>query len=220
MRRLLLLVAAACIGALALPAWAEPMTRLEMDSDVGEDLSTRVGEDRVRVVVEIPAGTDALWQLNDDGDAVVRQETEEGPRRVRHLPYPGSYGRLPQTLRPRGEGGDGGREWLGALLLAPALARGSIVEARPVGVLQLGEGGGEGGTGETHVLAVLPGTPLGEVRDLEDLEARFPGVASLVESWFRHARGDPERPGGLAGAAAAWERIDAWGEAWAEAEGD
>ncbi|MHC5062584.1 MAG: inorganic diphosphatase, partial [Planctomycetota bacterium] len=97
-----------------------------------------VGE-MVNVVVEIPAGTNSKWEV-DKSDGVLRWEIKEGePRVVQYLAYPANYGMIPATLLPKEMGGDG--DPLDVLLLGPAQARGSIVQAHLLGVLELLDGG-------------------------------------------------------------------------------
>jgi inorganic pyrophosphatase len=192
-----------------------PITRLEASDDLLEDETAFAGDDRIHVVVTIPAGTDAVWSLTEDGDALLWEHEDGTPRVVHYLPYPGSYGAVPRTRRASGDGGSAGP--LEALVLGPALARGAVVEARPIALLRLARRGVRGDT----VLAVLPGTPLGEVRDLPELEERFPGVASIVQTWFRHAAG-PEgaQVEGLEDADAARRAVEAASQAYEAAEED
>ena len=68
---------------------------------------SRSPQDGVNVVVEIPAGTNAKWEV-DKTDGALRWEFRDGkPRVVDFLGYPGNYGMIPRTLLPKEEGGDG-----------------------------------------------------------------------------------------------------------------
>ncbi|MDJ0849924.1 MAG: inorganic diphosphatase [Myxococcota bacterium] len=137
----------------------------------------------INVVVEIPAGTTAKWEVAKPSGE-LRWELEEGrPRVVRYLGYPGNYGMLPRTLLARQEGADG--DPLDALVLGAAVARGSVVRARVIGVLRLLDGGER----DDKILAVLDGDPLAEARSIRDLDERFPGVTKIVEIWFESYKG-------------------------------
>jgi inorganic pyrophosphatase len=105
---------------------------------------------------------------------------------VRYLGYPGNYGMVPRTLLPREQGGDG--DPLDVVVLGDAVARGTILEVRVVGLLKLLDGG----EWDDKLLAVQAGTALGEVEDLEQLNARFPGVTRIVEIWFENYKGPGE----------------------------
>ncbi|MDX1650340.1 MAG: inorganic diphosphatase [Myxococcota bacterium] len=202
------------------PAHAErkgddPVTRLDASHDLLEDFEAQPGEGRIHVVIEIPAGTDAKWELTEDGDGLAWEREDGRLRVVSYLPYPGSYGAVPRTRQSAQEGGDG--DPLDALILGPALARGAVVEARPVAILRLRDDGAR----DDKILAVVEGTPLGAVRDLPDLEERFPGVVTIVETWFRNYKG----PGrveveGLEDAAAAREAVARAAEAYERDEDD
>ena len=165
----------------------------------------------VNVVVEIPAGTDAKWEVGEDG--ALRWEFKDGaPRVVRYLPYPGNYGMVPRTLLSEEQGGDG--DPLDVLVLGPARERGSVVRASLVGVLTLLDDGAQ----DDKLLAVEAGTSLGHVRDLDQLEREFPGVTRIVETWFANYKGAGEiEVTGLGDGGRARAILGAASEAWARA---
>jgi inorganic pyrophosphatase len=156
------------------------------------------GPGLVNVVVEIPAGTNAKWQVAEDGSSVEWESMNGEPRVVAYLAYPASYGMIPGTFVPRESGGDG--DPLDAILLGPALERGTVAVARPIGVLFLSDDGER----DDKVLAVQTTGPLSDVADLEDLLQRYPGVGAIIETWFTHYKGpDRLRSRGMAGRAEA-----------------
>lgn len=135
------------------------------------------------VVVEIPAGTNAKWQVAEDGDS-IEWELEDGePRVVAYLAYPADYGIIPGTLVPRELGGDG--DPLDVILLGPALPRGTVTTARPIGALLLLDEGER----DDEALAVQTRGPLSDVADLADLQQRYPGVSAIIETWFTRYKG-------------------------------
>lgn len=151
-----------------------------------DGISPRSGRDRINVVVEIPAGTTAKWEVAKE-DGTLRWEFSDGdPRTVQYLGYPGNYGIVPRTLVPEEAGGDG--DPLDVVLLGPAVRRGAVVRARLLGVLRLLDDGER----DDKLLAVLDGTPMGSATDLSDLQARFNGVTSIVETWFTNYKGPGE----------------------------
>jgi inorganic pyrophosphatase len=168
----------------------------------------------VNVVVEIPAGTTAKWEV-DKQDGVLRWELEHGnPRVVQYLGYPGNYGMVPRTLLPSELGGDG--DPLDVIVLGPAVARGSVLRVHILGVLRLLDGGEQ----DDKLLAVQEGTALAAARDLDELNLRFPGVTLIVETWFRHYKG-PGRlePLGFGSADSARAILDAAAAAFESPEG-
>lgn len=137
----------------------------------------------IHAVIENPAGSSEKWEVRADGRLVP--DTEDGePIVIAHLPWPVNGGMIPRTLLSAELGGDG--EPVDVLVLGPSLPRGSLVRARPIGVLRMLEGIER----DDKVLAVLPGTPLGTVDDIGDLDARFPGVTRMLEAWYRHSGGE------------------------------
>jgi inorganic pyrophosphatase len=163
----------------------DPYT-LAGDKHLVRDLPPMAGSGQINVVVEIPAGTNAKWEVDKDSGQ-LRWEFREGkPRLVAYLGYPGNYGIVPGTLLPKETGGDG--DPLDVILLGPAVARGAVVTARPIGVLKMLDGGER----DDKILAVLVDSPLGAVTSLQQLRREFKGVAEIVELWFVNYKG----PGG------------------------
>lgn len=150
----------------------------------------------MNVVIEIPAGTNAKWEVAKDGNSVDWEIESGRPRVVQYLAYPGSYGMVPRTALPKKLGGDG--DPLDVLVLGPAIERGSVVAVRPIGVLQMLDDGER----DDKIVAVQTTGPLSDARTLESLDTRYPGVREIVETWFSSYKG----PG----------RMQA--EGWAEAE--
>ena len=150
------------------------------------DFPASTPEGAINVVVEIPAGTTAKWEV-EKSDGSLRWEFKNGkPRQVEYLGYPGNYGMVPRTLLPKELGGDG--DPVDVLVLRPAVARGEVVEARLVGVLKLVDDGEK----DDKLLAVLSDTPLGMATNLQELSAGFPGVTTIVETWFTSYKGPGE----------------------------
>jgi len=147
------------------------------------DFPARVDGGLVNVVVEIPAGTTAKWEV-DKADGALRWEMRDGrPRVVKYIGYPGNYGMVPRTLLSKELGGDG--DPLDVLLLGPAVDRGSVVQARVIGVLEMLDGGEQ----DDKLLAVAAGTNLEHVTSLEQLDREFPGVTTIVRTWFANYKG-------------------------------
>ncbi len=95
-----------------------------------------------------------------------------------YLGYPGDYGMIPRTA-----GGDG--DPLDVVVLGTMHLRGSIVAAKVIGVFHLTDAGEV----DDKILAVVPGEPMGEVNGMAELDASYPGVSSIVETWFTHYKG-------------------------------
>lgn len=148
----------------------------------------------VNVVVEIPAGTNQKWEV-DESDGVMRWEFKNGaPRVVKYLGYPGNYGMIPRTLMAADEGGDG--DPLDVIVIGAPAQRGDVLHCRVIGVLAMLDGGER----DDKLLAVCEGNALSEVRSLEQLDAQFAGARSIVETWFTNYKGPGKmEPGGWSG---------------------
>jgi len=141
------------------------------------------GDRLLHAVVEIPAGTNAKWEVEKESGQ-LRWEQEGGvPRVVQYLAYPGNYGMVPRTALPRSEGGDG--DPLDLLVLGPALERGTMVSVRLIGVLHLVDEGER----DDKLLAVPQVGPFSELRELAQLRERYPGSLEILETWFTNYKG-------------------------------
>jgi len=216
------LVLAAAAALLSLPALSRVGDRIDVeytspdeytlvpDRHLVDDIEPMADGGRIHVVVEIPAGTTAKWEV-DKSDGALRWEFKKGkPRIVKYLGYPGNYGMVPRTLLPKELGGDG--DPLDVIVLGPAVERGAVVSARVLGVLKLLDGGEQ----DDKLLAVLDGTALAEAANLEELEAKFHGVSTIVETWFANYKGPGEMESkGYAGPEEAGRVLEAAIEAYA-----
>ncbi len=140
----------------------------------------------VNVVVEIPAGSNAKWEV-DKSDGSLRWEIRDGkPRVVQYLAYPANYGMIPRTLLPKELGGDG--DPLDVFLLGPAQPRGSLVPARLLGVLQLLDGGEQ----DDKLIALAVDAPMPGVSSLAELDEKYPGVSRILEIFMTGYKGPGE----------------------------
>jgi len=151
-------------------------------NDFLRDYAPTDSNGNINVVVEIPAGTNAKWEVTATGQ-LTWDFKDEKPRIVAYLGYPGNYGMIPRTILPKDQGGDG--DPLDVIILAPAVPRGSIVEARPIGVLKLLDRGEQ----DDKIIAVLPDSPLGSVSGLDELQSEFKGITDILDIWFSNYKG-------------------------------
>ncbi len=149
------------------------------------------GSTAVNAVVEIPAGTADKWEVAETGRALAIEREAGRRRRINYLPYPANYGFIPQTRLETEDGGDG--DPVDLVLLGPATPCGAVVRARIVGVLRLIDDEER----DDKILAVRPGAPLGDVRSIDGLQDRYPGVLEILETWFVHYEGPGNRSRGF-----------------------
>lgn len=138
----------------------------------------------IHVVIENPAGTNEKWEVRADG-RLIQERVDGEPVLIPYLPWPVNAGMVPRTLMSEALGGD--KEPLDVLVLGPARARGELVRAVPIGLLRVVDRLER----DDKILAVVPGTLFGDIRDIAELEDRAPGVRETLEIWYAHSR-----PGG------------------------
>lgn len=126
----------------------------------------------VQVVIEIPSGSTAKWEVRNGK-----------PRIVNYLGYPGHYGMIPGTLLPKSAGGDG--DPLDAIVIGTAIERGEIVAVKLIGVMVLIDQGEQ----DDKLIAVCAGSPLFAVDSIKQLDEEYPGISEILEIWFSNYKG-------------------------------
>jgi inorganic pyrophosphatase len=170
---------------------------LAADRNLLDAAPATAGSTAVHVVVEIPAGTADKWEVAENGHVLAIERSDGRLRRIDYLPYPANYGFIPRTRLGAEAGGDG--DPVDVVLLGPATPCGAVVRARILGALRLIDDGER----DDKLLAVRPGSALGDVRDVDDLKDQYPGVLDILETWFLHYKGAANSSRGFVGAEAA-----------------
>jgi inorganic pyrophosphatase len=142
------------------------------------DFTAKNDNNTINAAIEIPAGTNAKFETSTETGRMFWELKKGAPRLVKFLGYPGNYGMVPRTI-----GGDG--DPLDVVVIGGNLMRGSVAQVKVIGVLRLIDGGDN----DEKLIAVIPGTPLGDLNSLEELNAQYPGVTSIIESWFTNYKG-------------------------------
>lgn len=137
----------------------------------------------IQVVVEIPSGTTAKWEVNKTDGKLYWEIRDDKPRIVKYVGYPGNYGMIPQTLLPYEAGGDG--DPLDVLVLGSPIERGKVVQVKLIGVLKLLDGGEQ----DDKLIAVMPGTAFYTVNSIAELDTQFVGVSTIIATWFENYKG-------------------------------
>ena len=131
----------------------------------------------VNVVVECPAGTNDKWEVDRDG--VLRLQWDgERPKQIKFLPFPVNYGIVVHSLVPADTGGE--EEQLDIQVLGPAFERGTVLKVHVIGALALLDKGSQ----DDKLLGVAEGTLFADIRDIAELDQRFPGLSKVLESWW------------------------------------
>lgn len=148
-----------------------------------DDFSTFSNDSVVNMVVEIPAGTDQKWEVRKDNGQLAWDVKDGKPRIIQYLAYPFNYGMIPQTKLPKELGGDG--DPLDVIALGATERRGSVVRVRPIGVLKLIDSGER----DDKIIAVKIQGPLSEISSLQELEIKYPGIKTIIETWLVNYKG-------------------------------
>jgi inorganic pyrophosphatase len=137
----------------------------------------------LNLLIEIPAGTQQKWEAMKSGKGLKWDRKDGELRIINYLPYPGNYGMVPRTLLPYSDGGDG--DPLDVLLLGRGVQRASIVAVKPIGVLRLLDDNQQ----DDKIIAVPLTGPLSNIDSLVELNERYPGAATIIETWFLNYKG-------------------------------
>ena len=137
----------------------------------------------INMVIEIPTGTTAKYELNKVSYTLEMDSIDNKPRHIDYLGYPGNYGMIPNTILPKNKGGDG--DPLDILLLGPPEIRGSVVKVSVIGVLQLLDNGEQ----DDKLIAINPNSSWNKVNSLEDLDNYYPGTKTIISTFFQNYKG-------------------------------
>ena len=137
----------------------------------------------VNMVVEIPAGSLEKWEVNKVTGRIERDRIDGQPRTIDYLGYPGNYGFIPQTVLLKEAGGDG--DPLDVLVIGEQVDRGTVLRCKLLGVLKLFDNGEQ----DDKLIAVSEGSNLSKVNTLAELDAQYPGILSIIETWFTNYKG-------------------------------
>ena len=158
----------------------------------------------VLAIIEIPAGTNAKWEVTKDGRAIEWEREDNAYRIVKYLAYPFNYGMVPQTTLPISSGGDG--DPLDIAVLGPTRPRGTVVGVRIIGILRLLD---RDETDDKLVAVDISG-PMGGIRSLDELDSSFAGVTDIVATWFTNYKGPGvTKSNGFENAEEAWKMLKA-----------
>lgn len=142
------------------------------------DISMYDNEGNIRVVIEIPAGSNEKWEVNKKTGIIERDSIDGKPRTIDYLGYPANYGFIPQTFLPKELGGDG--DPLDAIVLGERKSKGAIVSCQILGVLKLTD---RGEMDDKLVLADI-NSPFAELNSLDELQSKYPGLMMIIQEWF------------------------------------
>lgn len=124
--------------------------------------------EELNVIIEIPSGSRVKYEVDKDTGLIMYDRVLYSP-----MHYPANYGFVPQTLWEDGDP-------LDVLVLgAEPLVPGCLVKVRPIGVLDMIDGG----EGDAKVLAVPVADPrMKNMKDISDVE---PHILDEIQHFFK-----------------------------------
>ncbi|MCW8980817.1 MAG: inorganic diphosphatase [Altibacter sp.] len=147
------------------------------------DINPLLDDGDINAIIEIPAGTLDKWELDKSTGEIRWAMIDEHPRVVHYIGYPGNYGMIPQTLLSKEKGGDG--DPLDVLVLGPPVERGQLLKSKIIGVLYLLDRGEQ----DDKLIAVSSDSPMYDVNNLDELNAKYKGVIEILQMWFTNYKG-------------------------------
>lgn len=161
-----------------------PLQLVEQDELIQLDVASLTPfadstESIVRVVIEIPAGSNDKVEINK------QTQVFEIDRKVFYLPYPANYGFVPGTLSDPAKGGDG--DPLDLIFLSTRVKTGSVLEGYPIATLRLVDRGEE----DAKLLVVPKDSTLRVLNCMtwDCILTDYPQVPQLLEDWFLSYKG-------------------------------
>lgn len=135
---------------------------------------------KLRAVIEIPAGTNNKIEYNSSSFKFEIDKENGKDRVIKYLPYPGNYGFIPGTLSNTNDGGDG--DALDIIVISSAIPSGTLLEVNPIAILKLIDNGEK----DYKVIAIPSDTKLRtiDVSSLDEINSKYSHALSTIENWF------------------------------------
>ena len=138
----------------------------------------------INAVVEISSGTLEKWEVDKKSGKIERDIENGRHRKINYLGYPSNYGMIPRTQLPKELGGDG--DPLDVLILGEPIPRGSVVQVKLIGVMNMLDDGER----DDKLIAVLTDkTIFSNIDNIEEFDRLFPGSLLIIRTWFANYKG-------------------------------
>jgi len=173
----MLLVLWSSVG--ASPIFVDESLPLKKDRHLINDVAFSVSDNVFNAVVEIPAGSSQKWEVDKISGQIEWEKRKGKYRVIDFLAYPGNYGFIPQTYQSVAMGGDG--DPLDVLILGEALPKGTVVEIKILGSLNLLDGGE---IDDKYIAIPVNSKLFKKVKDLDDAFIKYPGSIEIIRTWF------------------------------------
>ena len=149
-------------------------------------LSTFTKSNDIRMVVEIPSGTNKKIEYNQDINIFEIDKINGENRIINFLSYLGNYGFVPSTLMKKEFGGDG--DPLDILLISESLKTGTVIDVIPIALLVLEDNY----ENDVKIIAIPANKNLQivKVKSYEDLRNDYPELLQIIQLWFLNYKAD------------------------------
>ena len=151
--------------------------------DVQSAAKTSVEGDTFPVIVEISAGMLQKWEADKSLKFLAVEKVDGACRRINYLGYPANYGFIINTMLSTEDGGDG--DPIDAFVLGDPIHRGTLINARPIGVIKMLDHGAR----DDKVITVPNTNAFRQVDSLKALEALYPGSLTILQTWLENYKG-------------------------------
>ncbi len=142
------------------------------------DYKAQNADGTVNTVIEIPAGTNDKFEVNEETGKMCWEFKNGVPRVIKYLGYPVNYGNIPRTM-----GGDG--DSLDMLTLGKFERRGLVLPVKLIGVMHMIDDGEV----DDKLIGVVQGSDFSAYNDFSALAADFPGIENILQTWFEKYKG-------------------------------
>jgi len=155
------------------------VSKLSTGKDVPHDIN---------VVIEIPAGSGVKYEVDKESGALIVDRVVFTP-----MVYPAAYGFIPGTLADDGDPADA------LVLISAPLLPGSVIRARPIGLLLMEDEAGK----DEKIICVPHDKVYPEFTDIHEV-SQLPAIKrDTIKHFFEHYK-DLEK--------GKWVKITGWGD--------
>ncbi len=140
----------------------------------------------VNAVIEVPSGENQKWMVSKKTGKLKWEKKNNSFRYIKYLGYPVNYGIIPQTITPKGDGGDG--DPIDILVIGEKFTKGSVVKVKIIGVMKMLDNGEV----DDKLLGIFIDSKIINVNllsDINDLKNNYPGMLEIFKIWFENYKG-------------------------------
>lgn len=166
------------------PWYAEDtLYQIVPDKNYITEIEPVLDDGSIQVVIEMPAGTRAKWEVSESGDLMEWTFKNGRPRVIDYLACPFNFGMLPGSIQPLEMGGDNDpldAHPMDVLVLGESIERGTVIQAKVLGVIRMQDQGKR----DDKIIAAPVGSHMAKLTGLNELAENYPGILAICEIWL------------------------------------